>query len=310
MLDLGTFVSYYVMTTMRPTHSPAGSPRHEDPHTGHGVHLSPFARSGLSAFTIHECGYLPDGIHERMERGRRRIDWNFPGVLSPYWRLYYNHHDGSFVRFAGREVSLGPGRIVIVPEDVLFDCVGAGGVSHLWLHFSPLHHPAPPFAEPVAVPVTPGLLAVIADLVAAHHALGARTSLQHLYHSAAALLHATFARLPMPLARAYPDALAAIVARIDGEPGGDLANPRLAASAAMSVETFVRWFKTHTGTTPAAYVKRSRVRAAARLLVLSERSIEEIAAETGFPNRYYLSRVFAAQMGCGPATFRRRHLRV
>ena len=78
----------------------------------------------------------------------------------------------------------------------------------------------------------------------------------------------------------------------------------------MSVETFIRWFKKHTGATPAAYVTRSRVRAAARLLVLSERGIDDIAAETGFPNRYYLSRVFAAHMGCGPATFRRRHVRL
>jgi AraC family transcriptional activator of mtrCDE len=114
----------------------------------------------------------------------------------------------------------------------------------------------------------------------------------------------------VPLERAYPEPLRAIVARIDGNPGGDLANPRLAHAAAMSVETFIRWFKAHTGTTPAAYVTRSRVRAAARLLVLSERSIDEIASETGFPNRYYLSRVFATHMGCGPATFRRRHIRV
>jgi len=46
------------------------------------------------------------------------------------------------------------------------------------------------------------------------------------------------------------------------------------------------------------------------MLALSERTIDEIAAEIGLPNRYYLSRVFAKHMGCGPATFRRRHLRV
>jgi transcriptional regulator GlxA family with amidase domain len=78
----------------------------------------------------------------------------------------------------------------------------------------------------------------------------------------------------------------------------------------MSVETFIRWFKKHTGTTPAAQGTRSRARAAARLLVLTDRSIEDIAAATGFPNRYYLSRVFTAHMGCGPATYRRRHVRV
>ena len=296
---------------MPPTALPlATSVHHEDPHTGLGVHLSPFARAGLAAFTIHECGYLPSGIHSRMERGRHRTDWNFPGVRSPYWRLYYNHASGSFIRFSQRDISLDPDHIVIIPEDTLFDCVGEAGTSHLWLHFSPLHHPVPPFSEPVPIPMTAGLLTALADLVAAHGAPGGRANLQRLYHSAAALIHASFARLPVPLARAYPEPLGSIIAQIDRNPGGDLANPRLAHTAGMSVETFSRWFKAHTGATPAAYVTRSRVRAAARLLVLSERTVDEIAAETGFPNRYYLSRVFAAHMGCGPATYRRRHVQV
>jgi len=284
--------------------------RHEDPYTRYGVHVSPLAQSGLAAFVVHECGYLPDGNHLRMDHGRRRADWNFPGVRSPYWRLYYNHAAGSFVRFLGRRISLDPDHIVIIPEDVLFDCVGEAGISHLWLHFSPAHHPVPLFPRPVVISMTAGLSAAVADLVAAHRAQDARMTLEQLYHSASTLIHASFARLSMPLTPAYPERLAAIVAQIDGNPGADLANPRLAHAAAMSVETFIRWFKKHTGETPAAYVTRSRVRAAARLLVLTDRGIDDIAAETGFPNRYYLSRVFAVHMGCGPATFRRRQVRV
>jgi AraC family transcriptional regulator of arabinose operon len=295
---------------MRVTQFRTDPVHHEDPYTRHGVRVAPFAHSGLSAFAIHECGFLPNGNHSRLDHGRRRADWNFPGVRSPYWRLYYNHDWGSLVRFSKREISLGPDRVVIIPEDVLFDCVGEAGTSHLWMHFSPLRHAVASLAEPAIIPITAGLSAAIADLVTAHRAPRPEVGLQHLYHSASALIHASFAMLRMPLGRAYPDRLAAIVAHIDGNPGDDLANPRLAHDAAMSVETFIRWFKKHVKVTPAAYVTRSRVRAAARLLVLSERGIDDIAVETGFPNRYYLSRVFSAHMGCGPATFRRRHVRV
>ncbi len=284
--------------------------RHKDPYTRFGVRVSRLAGSALSAFVIHECGYLPDGLHLRVENGQRRADWRFPGVRSPYWRLYYNQNGGSFVRCLGRETPLDSGHVVLIAEDVLFDCVGDAGFSHLWLHFSPLHHPPPPFDEPVAVPLTAGLSAALHDLVAAHGARGEETGVQRLYHSASALVHATFAVLPLPAARVYPDRLATVIAQIDANPASDLANQRLARTAAMSVETFIRWFKRHLGTTPAAYVTRSRVRAAARLLVLSDHSVDAIAAETGFPNRYYLSRVFATHMGCGPATFRRRHVGV
>lgn len=271
---------------------------HQTPYTQHGVPVSPFSRAGLSSFLIHECGYLPGGVH-----------WHYPGICSPYWRLYYNHAPGSYVRFLKRNLALGPERVLVIPEGVTFDAVGELGTSHLWLHFSPIHQPVPALSEPVTVPLAAGMAAAVADLVDAHAERGADTGLQRLYHSAAALLHATFARLSRPLERLYPERLAALIAQIDGNPAGDMSNARLARAAGMSIESFIRWFKQHTGTTPAAYVTRSRVRAAARLLVLSERSIEQIAAETGFPNRHYLSRVFKAHMGSGPATFRRRQVR-
>jgi AraC family transcriptional regulator of arabinose operon len=39
-------------------------------------------------------------------------------------------------------------------------------------------------------------------------------------------------------------------------------------------------------------------------LALTDKTIDQIAVETGFPNRHYLSRMFARQVGCGPAEFR------
>src|SRR5262245_10373683 len=59
---------------------------YRSPHTSHGVHLTPLARLGLSAFLVHETGYLPRGLR-----------WRFPRVRSPFWRLYYNHDPGSHV---------------------------------------------------------------------------------------------------------------------------------------------------------------------------------------------------------------------
>jgi AraC-like DNA-binding protein len=56
---------------------------------------------------------------------------------------------------------------------------------------------------------------------------------------------------------------------------------------------------------PATYVRDVRYRKASRMLVFSEASIEQIAAELGYPNRHYFSRIFAARAGCGPATFRK-----
>jgi len=74
----------------------------------------------------------------------------------------------------------------------------------------------------------------------------------------------------------------------------------------MSVERFIRTFREHTGQTPAAYVLSTRIRLAGEALALTDKTVDQIAIETGFPNRHYLTRMFARQVGCGPAEFRAR----
>jgi transcriptional regulator GlxA family with amidase domain len=74
----------------------------------------------------------------------------------------------------------------------------------------------------------------------------------------------------------------------------------------MSVEKFIREFRQHTGHTPAAYILSTRLRLAGKSLELTDHTIDQIAAQNGFPNRHYLSRMFTRQFGCGPAEYRAR----
>ncbi|MDX2226640.1 MAG: helix-turn-helix domain-containing protein [Verrucomicrobiae bacterium] len=103
------------------------------------------------------------------------------------------------------------------------------------------------------------------------------------------------------------DRLKSTLNHIDHFPGTDLSNPVLARKAGMSTGAFIRLFSRHLRISPAVHVSRQRIRHAARLLAFTEKTMEEIAEESGFPNRHYLSRVFARQFKCGPAEYRRRH---
>jgi len=58
--------------------------------------------------------------------------------------------------------------------------------------------------------------------------------------------------------------------------------------------------------TPAKYVQERRVAAATEKLVFSEATIDQIAEETGFANRFHFSRVFTQIMSVGPGTYRKR----
>ncbi|MBB5037926.1 helix-turn-helix transcriptional regulator, partial [Prosthecobacter dejongeii] len=79
--------------------------------------------------------------------------------------------------------------------------------------------------------------------------------------------------------------------------------------APIASSGFIRAFREHTGQTPAAYVTATRLRLAGEALVLTDKTIDQIAIEHGFPNRHYFTRIFTQHLGCGPAEFRARQHR-
>ncbi len=83
-------------------------------------------------------------------------------------------------------------------------------------------------------------------------------------------------------------------------------NRDLARELGMNVNAFTRRFRVATGHSPHQYRLRLRIERACSLLREGGLSIEAIAAETGFCDRFHFSRVFKRIMGMGPAQFRLR----
>lgn len=65
-----------------------------------------------------------------------------------------------------------------------------------------------------------------------------------------------------------------------------------------------RIFRDHFGVSPKAFQTALRMRRALELLELSELSIKEIAAETGFRNQYYFSNAVKKEYGVSPVRLR------
>jgi len=264
------------------------------------VALNDFDPWGSSAFQLHECGFLADSV-----------GWHYDGLCSPYWRLYANGKKGARVEVEGRSIPLLQDQILIIPENTVFNARGRAGVSHLWIHFS----------LPVALRLVPEIRSILlgdplaGNVVALRDLLKARADSEEsgkkrLFHASLAVLHGWFAGDPLPMRPPLPPALSRLLESIERLLPGTLSNPVLAGQVGMSVEGFIRWFAEWTGTTPARYVARRRVREACRLLSLTGRSIEEIAEAVGFANRHHFSRVFLHYAGRSPAQFRREQGRV
>ena len=74
----------------------------------------------------------------------------------------------------------------------------------------------------------------------------------------------------------------------------------------MSQSNLYPLFKKHTGFTPIGYVNDYRLTAASALLLSSDKTLEEIAEETGFSDIYYFSRLFLKKYKMPPGRYRRQ----
>lgn len=81
----------------------------------------------------------------------------------------------------------------------------------------------------------------------------------------------------------------------------------LATRAAISERHLARLFERHTGTTPARYVRRARVEAAANLLTSTDLPVAHIAHQSGLGTTEALRQAFSQTFGITPTQYRRVH---
>ncbi len=94
---------------------------------------------------------------------------------------------------------------------------------------------------------------------------------------------------------------------VEGHIDEPIAVADLAAQMHLSLQHFHAEFKAHSGTTPMAWVQGFRLERAAQLMLGGDDSIQNIAADCGFPNPYHFSRAFKLWSGLPPRTWRREH---
>ena len=93
------------------------------------------------------------------------------------------------------------------------------------------------------------------------------------------------------------------------------ANPRvaladMARAAGMSPTHFCRAFRHATGSSPMAYMNAIRIERARALLATTALRISEVAAEVGYEDPLYFSKVFHSVAGQTPSEYRRSEQRV
>jgi AraC-like DNA-binding protein len=102
------------------------------------------------------------------------------------------------------------------------------------------------------------------------------------------------------------NAIESAIARIQSEFASDLKMKLLARELGVSYSWFRHTFTAHTGLSPHQYLLEFRIVHARGLLAETDLSVKEIAAQTGFKDEFYFSRLFRQKLHLTPSQWRNR----
>jgi AraC-like DNA-binding protein len=243
--------------------------------------------------------------------------WGSREHCEPFWRLYINKCNGASLGLADGSYPITANRIHFVPAWVRFRCQNTRPLRHFYVHFEPVGIGSSvqrevfdrPFRAEEKTDYT-----LISRFPLKNFTPETPTDLTSLCY-VKSIVYREFAgfllRLPKDRSRRLEhlmtgnQAFAEVLQYIERHLAEPLDNDRLADLACMSKSHFIRSFHKTLGQTPGDYVQERRVAAAALTLNLSDDTIDQIAEQYGFANRFYFSRVFRKIMGIAPATYRK-----
>lgn len=274
-----------------------------------------------------------DNLHVRVFIARwckiYPFQWVHHNIQDFFWRLYFNKTDGAFIKFADpnsrdstlQTYPLEGGKAYFIPAGVRFNTGVEGVVDHFFVHFDVLGMPdlamRTLFNNPICLPAPEWMQQTILNLAGE---LGTDQENQNkvdliLEAQVKALLYQGLTLYlqtlpseqlaqPLQMAVAQKPVLPA-VNFINNNLAQSLVNPELARLCQMNEDYFIHRFKECMGQTPGEYIRERRVKLAAQKLLFTADSIEQIATNTGFGSRFYLTRVFTRSIGLSPAAYRK-----
>ena len=257
-------------------------------------------------------------------------EWEFQNLSVPFWRIYYNTVQGAKVTFKKREIELTAEKILLIPPYTSFSTSlkeqklerikgnritsidelpylqKKGMIDHLFIHFNfgfQYDHLQPAIFEFIVDHVLRDTIDKIRqDIIEEHRFLSFKQSLQ--IHT---LITKLVNRIPSNCwnEKTTDNRVLKVIDYIDQHFAETLSNNRLAVKAAMAPNSFLRLFKSVTGSTLQQFVQQKRVEKAILMMHNQESTIDQIAEQCGFSDRQHFSKVFKRIVKLPPAQYRK-----
>ena len=269
---------------------------YSQPFSGVGMEFEPLGASPVdNTIVLHEVGYYA-----------KLRPWNFPNVYSPFWRIYFDFESGHHVRFGKRKTPLGPNCAVVIPNHQRFDCVGESATNKLWFAFSCTRNAEPSQSMPIIIPANDTISAFVKEFPPLFRSRKTDNR-ERIFKLGVTFVMYILSQPKICWQKPLPDKIAASMASINQSPAFPWTTAKLAKRVAMSTDGFRRSFLSWLHTTPVRYVQQVRIREACRLLSEGDETIDRIAGQVGFADRFHFSRVFKQHTNTTPARYRKLH---
>ncbi|MFA6567946.1 MAG: AraC family transcriptional regulator [Victivallales bacterium] len=232
--------------------------------------------------------------------------WHYSDVCTPYWRFYYAFGEGAKIISGGKTINLTPERFALVPPDVPFSsrCHNFS-LKQFFVHFT-LQGNIEVSQRTVNIsPLPDGLSNLIMKAAICMPDDSARQIilLQAIIGLGISCLPQESYKCPF---QGYSPATRRAIDFMKLHLAANPDNGEIARILNMPRHHFIREFTREVGVPPQTWLKKTRLDKACLLLHFSDKTIKEIAAETGYYDRYHFSKTFKAERGMSPVEFRRK----
>lgn len=230
-------------------------------------------------------------------------------VPQPHWSLWQSGSDGDVIEFRGQAHVLQKQQIVCIPPGNAFTYTTLGVLSATRLGYTLPDFDHDLVREYFFAPVPLPLFGLLNDLeLDRTWSLSAVARLQSRILDCTAML---LDRVPTGSVffRSHRGSVISVLrpalTYITQNVGNKLSVEILAGVSGVTPNYFCKLFRRGMGKTPSLYIRQLRVSLAAERLRLGSESIEQVATDLGFVNRFHFSRVFSEVIGIPPARYRR-----
>ena len=235
-------------------------------------------------------------------------DWcDRSSLREPFWRLYWHSGKPARLTFDGQAYELGHDTVALIAPETDYFPQMREPFDQFYIHFQAAY-PFDACRQKIFTFALTPLLKTQLDQVSLLLQTQEQEPSRQLSLQATSLCLEALALIPDGELRhdVTNRKLIAVLDYMRRHYTAEIGNDELAELARMHKNAFIRFFGQHLGLTPQQYLRDLRIREACLLLRFSDKTIDEIAAATGFTDRFYFSRMFKKLRGITPAEFRHR----